>query len=115
MGCQARIEADLVIDVPPESQIHKQVVRKRAEVRDIQMDPATRLYYVTVAEPDMHDPSGDWERLATALADQWEIAGVAADPGILAGLQKALRKGDWAVTCAVHQDRETNIPKVVQV
>ncbi len=41
------------IDVPAESQVHKQVVRKRAEVRAIELDPVVRLHYVEVAEPDM--------------------------------------------------------------
>ena len=71
LGCQAQLQGDIVIDVPPESQVHKQVVRKRAEARQITMDPATRLYYVEVAEPDMHEPSGDLERLERALSDQW--------------------------------------------
>ncbi len=33
LGCQATVQGDVVIDVPPESQVHKQVVRKRAEAR----------------------------------------------------------------------------------
>ena len=74
LGCQAQILGDAVIDVPPESQVHKQVVRKRAEARPIVMDPATRLHYVEVAEPDMHEPSGDLQRLERALAEQWGIA-----------------------------------------
>ena len=115
LGCQATIEGDLVIDVPPESQVHKQVVRKRVEARDIQMDPATRLYFVTVAEPDMHDPSGDLERLKAALLSEWELADVDADPSVFAGLQAALRKGKWSVTCAVHHDREEERAKIVQV
>ena len=28
LGCQATVQGDIVIDVPPESQVHKQVVRK---------------------------------------------------------------------------------------
>ena len=63
LGCQAKVMGDVVIDVPPESQLHKQVIRKAATLRDITMDPATRLYYVEVEEPDMHEPSGDRERL----------------------------------------------------
>ena len=63
LGCQATVQGDIVIDVPPESQVHKQVVRKRAEARDIVLNPSTKLFYVAVAEPDMHDPSGDLERL----------------------------------------------------
>ena len=35
LSCQAQILGDLVIDVPPESQMHRQVVRKAAEHRDI--------------------------------------------------------------------------------
>ena len=62
-----------VIDVPPESQVHKQVVRKRAEARAIDMDPATRLYFIEVEEPDMHKPSSDLERVYRALAEQWEV------------------------------------------
>ncbi|NHX27355.1 drug:proton antiporter, partial [Escherichia coli] len=54
LGCQATIQGDLVIDVPPESQVHKQVVRKAATARAIIMDPATHLYLVEVPEPDMH-------------------------------------------------------------
>jgi hypothetical protein len=73
LGCQARIEGDVVIDVPPESQVHRQVVRKAADARAIAMDPATRLYYVEVAEPDMHEPSGDFERLGRRCATKWEI------------------------------------------
>ena len=52
LGCQAKINGDIVIDVPAESQVHKQVVRKRAEARDITMNPSVRLYYIEVEEPD---------------------------------------------------------------
>lgn len=104
LGCQAQIEADVVIDVPPESQVHKQVVRKRAEARAVTMDPATRLHYVEVAEPDMHDPSGDLERLERALAEQWGLENVRGDLRTLQILQRALRAGDWKVTCAIHTD-----------
>ena len=38
LSCQALLQGDMVIDVPPDSQVHKQVVRKRAEVRDIELD-----------------------------------------------------------------------------
>ena len=102
LGCQAQILGDVVIDVPPESQVHKQVVRKRAEAREIVMDPCTRLYYVEVAEPDMHNPSGDLERLVEALSEQWGLAHVEGDLRSLQMLQPALRKGDWKVTCAVY-------------
>ncbi len=104
LGCQATVQGDVVIDVPPESQVHRQVVRKAATARTITMDPATRAYYVTVQEPDMHSPTGDFERLARALKTQWDIPDITADLSLLRRLQPALRKGKWQVTVALHKD-----------
>ena len=115
LGCQAKVQGDIVIDVPPESQVHKQVVRKRAEVLDITLDPSTRLYYVEVEEPDMHNPSGDLERLVAALEAQWQLKNVHADFNILPLMQPILRKGGWTVTCAVHQADEGIDPQIVHL
>ncbi|MCE2737478.1 MAG: ASKHA domain-containing protein [Rhodobacter sp.] len=115
LGCQARVMGDVVIDVPPESQVHKQVIRKSATMRDIVMDPATRAVYVDVAEPDMHEPSGDFERLAQALRDQWQMTDVEADLAILRRLQPALRQGDWKVTVAVHQGHLDARPRILDI
>ena len=106
LGCQARICGDLVIDVPPESQVHRQVIRKRAETHPIEIDPVVRLYYVEVAEPDMHEPSSDLRRLEQALLEQWGIGRTHADLATLVGLQKALRAGQWKVTVALRKGRD---------
>ena len=115
LGCQARIAGDVVIDVPPESQLHRQVVRKAADARPVAMDPATRLYLVQVAEPDMHDPSGDFERLAGALRDQWGIERIEAGLSVLRKLQPALRKGAWSVTAAVFRDHQGGPARLVDL
>ena len=115
LGCQATVQGDVVIDVPPESQVHKQVVRKRAEAREIVLDPSTKLYYVEVAQPDMHDPSGDLERLQDALREQWDLDHVAADLHILHSMQPILRKGEWKVTVAVHLGDAENSPRIMHI
>jgi uncharacterized 2Fe-2S/4Fe-4S cluster protein (DUF4445 family) len=115
LGCQAKVMGDVVIDVPPESQVHKQVVRKRVEARDIVMNPAIKMFYVEVEQPDMHEPSGDQERLIAALADQWDLQNVRADLHILQGLQPILRKGDWKVTCAVHLGDGDTRPQILHL
>jgi len=102
LGCSSTVQGNLVIDVPEESQVHKQVVRKRAELRDIELNPVTRLYYISVKEPDMHNPAGDLERVYDALAEQWQLSGLTCDFRIMSGLQKALRQGKWKITVAVH-------------
>jgi uncharacterized 2Fe-2S/4Fe-4S cluster protein (DUF4445 family) len=106
LSCHALLLADVVIDVPPDSQVHKQIVRKRAEARSIDMDPAIRLHYVLVDEPDMHNPLGDFERLEKALHEQWGIEHLdEIDMRSLRLLQKALRDGEWKVTVAVHRSQ----------
>jgi uncharacterized 2Fe-2S/4Fe-4S cluster protein (DUF4445 family) len=104
LGCQAKVMGDVVIDVPPESQVHRQVIRKAATAQVITMDPATHAYYVEVAEPDMHEPSGDFQRLTAALKDQWQIDGLEAEPSLLRRLQPVLRKGEWKVTVVLYKD-----------
>ncbi len=102
LGCHARVCGDLVVDVPPESQIHRQVVRKEADAHPIEVDPVVRLHYVEVREPDLSDPSGDLQRLREALRRDWSLQDLTCDPHVLASLQRSLRAGDWAVTVAVH-------------
>ncbi len=113
LGCQATIRGDVVIDVPAESQVHKQVVRKRAEAREIRLDPTIRLACVEVARPDMHHPSGDAERLREALAAQTGLAEISLDFHLLPALQETLRTGDWTVTAALWQSREGTPGRVI--
>ncbi len=115
LGCQAQVQGDVVIDVPPESQVHKQVVRKRVEARKIHMDPSVKLHFVEVAEPDMHDPSGDLERLSDALREQWGVESITIDLPVLTMLQPTLRKGAWQVTVALHQVAPTDTPRIMHL
>lgn len=115
LGCQATVQGDVVIDVPPESQVHRQVVRKAATARTITMDPATHLYFVAVEEPDMHEPTGDLERLQRALKAQWGISEVTADLSLLAKLQPALRKGEWKVTVALHKGHNDTSHRILEI
>jgi uncharacterized 2Fe-2S/4Fe-4S cluster protein (DUF4445 family) len=106
LSCAARVAADAVIDVPENSQVHRQVVRKDAEVRAIELDPVVRLHYVEVKPPDMHDPSGDLRRLYEALELEWDLKDLATDLSVLQVLQSTLRTGSWRVTVAVHAGKQ---------
>lgn len=103
LGCQALIQGDLVIDVPAESQMHRQIVRKSADHRDITLDTGVHLYYTEVQEADMFEPSGDVQRLLLALATDWDLQDLSFDSAMLPDVQVALRAGKWAVTVAVHK------------
>ena len=105
LSCHTYLQGDVVIDVPPDSQVHKQIVRKAAEQRDIVLNPSVSLHYVEVTEADMHDPKGDMQRLIEALEFEWQLAGLSYDFSLLADLQAALRQGQWAVTAAVYKNQ----------
>ncbi|MDE0513249.1 MAG: ASKHA domain-containing protein [Gammaproteobacteria bacterium] len=106
LSCQAAVRGDLLIDVPPESQIHRQLVRKEAEQRDITLDPVVHLHYVEVQEADMHEPRSDMTRLVEALSHQWGFTDLKWRLALLDNIQPALREGGWSVTAAIHQGRE---------
>ncbi|MDP9066710.1 MAG: ASKHA domain-containing protein [Pseudomonadota bacterium] len=106
LSCSARVEADVVIDVPASSQVHRQVVRKEADARAIELSPVVRLHYVQVKEPDMQDPSGDLRRLYEALEAEWGLTDLSCDLSVLQALQPALRAASWQVTVAVHATKQ---------
>ena len=68
LSCQAVMRGDIVIDVPAESQIHRQMVRKAAdEIRDLDIDPVVKLFYVELDRPSMADQTCDLTRLLATL------------------------------------------------
>jgi len=104
LGCKAAILGDVVVDVPPESQLHRQVVRKRLEVADLTIDPAVRLHYVEVPPAALDGAASDTRRLLLSLAEQWDISGATVEPQVVAEVQAALNAGEGAVTVALRAD-----------
>ncbi|HEX2303329.1 MAG TPA: ASKHA domain-containing protein [Gaiella sp.] len=103
LGCTALVAEDVVVDVPPESQVYRQVVRKEADARSIAVDPVVRLYLVDVEEPQLASPRSDLARLLEALEREWDLRNLSVDLHVLRNLQHALRaEPGWRVTVAVH-------------
>jgi len=106
LACAAEIRGDLLIFVPEESRTGRQVVRKEATERMIALNPAVRLFPVTLVPPDLNHPLGDYERLVAALAERFDLQRPEIDYPALLGLPRALRQGDWTVTAAIRMERE---------
>jgi uncharacterized 2Fe-2S/4Fe-4S cluster protein (DUF4445 family) len=106
LSCTALVRGDLLIDVPPESQVHRQVVRKSLQVREFVIDPVVRLHYVEVVQPELASPSGDLVRLFEALEREWGLTDLAADLGVIRALQPALAAGGYRITVAVHDGHQ---------
>jgi uncharacterized 2Fe-2S/4Fe-4S cluster protein (DUF4445 family) len=105
LSCMAHVRGDVVIDVPPESQVYRQVVRKGLDVRDFHLDPVVRLHYVEVEPPQLASPSGDLHRLQMALEHEWQLTDLETDLHVIRSLQPALESGKYGVTVAVHDKR----------
>ena len=106
LSCTAQVCGDVLIDVPPESQVHRQVVRKGLDVRTFIVDPVVRLHYVEVTPPELASPTGDLARLFEALEREWQLTGLEADLDVIRALQPALEAGKYGVTVAVHEGRQ---------
>jgi uncharacterized 2Fe-2S/4Fe-4S cluster protein (DUF4445 family) len=105
LGCRAEVHGDLLVDVPPESQVHRQVVRKGVPVRQFVIDPLVRLHEVEVERPSLASPTGDLGRLLVALEREWGLTGLEADLEVVRAVQPALEEGGYRVTVAVHDSR----------
>jgi uncharacterized 2Fe-2S/4Fe-4S cluster protein (DUF4445 family) len=106
LSCAATVQGQLLVTVPEESQARKQIVRKGATERVIELDPAVRQYYVNVTPSTLGDDRGDWELLQAALRDHFDLTGLRIDLPALRTLQDTQRAGQWGVTVSVWDDRE---------
>ncbi|MCJ9672417.1 MULTISPECIES: ASKHA domain-containing protein [unclassified Neorhizobium] len=113
LSCSTQILGDLVIDVPQDTVINAQVVRKAADERVFDRNPAIRMCYVEVEEPDMEKPLGDLDRLKTVLAAEWHFDDLDVDFHLIPKVQQILRKGEWKVTAAIHKDRDDDRARLV--
>jgi uncharacterized 2Fe-2S/4Fe-4S cluster protein (DUF4445 family) len=85
--------------------MHRQVVRKQAEYRDITLNASVHLHVVEVDKADLEEAAGDLQRLCEALEREWQLVGLDCDPAVLPVLQATLREGNWRVTVAVHDQK----------
>ncbi|MEW9805150.1 ASKHA domain-containing protein [Mesorhizobium sp. ZMM04-5] len=113
LSCSAMILGDLVIDVPQDTVINAQTIRKAASDRVIERNAAVQMCYVEVDEPDMHKPLGDLDRLKAMLEKDWGWKDLLVAPHFIPEVQSILRKGNWGVTAAIHRDMDSSRPFII--
>jgi uncharacterized 2Fe-2S/4Fe-4S cluster protein (DUF4445 family) len=117
LSCQCKILGDVLINVPEESRGNKQIVRKSARERAIEIKPSVRKYYVSMTPPNLERPIADWERLAKGLETAMGLVrrgeenlprwfDLTVDYQCLRTLSSTLREAKWNVTVSVWQDKE---------
>jgi uncharacterized 2Fe-2S/4Fe-4S cluster protein (DUF4445 family) len=117
LSCQCKVLGDVLINVPEESRGNKQIVRKSARERAIEIKPSVRKYYVSMTPPNLERPIADWERLAKGLETAMGLVrrgeenlprwfDLTIDYQCLRTLSSTLREAKWNVTVSVWQDKE---------
>jgi uncharacterized 2Fe-2S/4Fe-4S cluster protein (DUF4445 family) len=117
LSCQCKVLGDVLINVPEESRGNKQIVRKSAGERVIEIKPSIRKYYVSLTPPNLARPIADWERLAKGLETSMGLVrrgeenlprwfDLKIDYQCLRTLSSTLREAHWNVTVSVWQDKE---------
>ena len=92
LSCTATIRGDLVVDVPAESQVHRQVIRKDIDLGDIELDPVLVLRLVEFGEGD---------DLLAALGSQWGLTGLELPPDL-----DIVTDGSGLATVAIRDDSQ---------
>jgi uncharacterized 2Fe-2S/4Fe-4S cluster protein (DUF4445 family) len=117
LSCQCKVLGDVLINVPEESRGNKQIIRKSARERAIEIKPSVRKYYVSMTPPNLERPIADWERLAKGLEISMGLvrrgeenlprwSDLTVDYQCLRTLSSTLREAKWNVTVSVWQDKE---------
>ena len=111
LACQATIQSDATIYIPPQRIERKLQTDKTAQRITIPLsfnylrDQPLRKYTLTVTEPSLEDQTDDWSRLKRELARQHDIGELTAELSVLRKVGATLRGGDWTVTLVVEMDR----------
>ncbi|MDJ0924929.1 MAG: ASKHA domain-containing protein, partial [Acidimicrobiia bacterium] len=115
LSCQAEVHGDMVVFVPESSRGNRQIIRKAATDRHIEIRPAIRRYYVELEPATLENPLGDLERVSEALVaamsrvhagTDWEPpdpSKIWFDFHVIRNIADVIRQGKWKVSLTVWQ------------
>jgi len=130
LACQAKIDADLEVVIPPESRLEaEQILMERpvvdysqpekVSVPKVPSDPVT-LYeplvqklYLELQEPTLEDNISDIERITRGLRRKTEYHTFETSFGCLRGLAQKLRESNWHITVTIAKHGE--MWKILQI
>ncbi len=112
LACQAVVEGDAVITIPPQEKIERRLVTDKTAtavslpfVYSAKSHQPVRLFSVKLDPPSMLDQTDDWSRLKRTLNVTHGITTLTATLPVLRRLSSCLRAGNWQVTAVIETDR----------
>lgn len=121
LACQAVVEQDVAIVVPPQEQLERHLTTDLVAARvavpagyDGSRQPVRR-YLLTLPPPSMDDQTDDCSRLQAALRQESGREVFVSLP-LLRRLGAVLREGDWRVTAIVDEDGQAGAgPRLIDL
>jgi uncharacterized 2Fe-2S/4Fe-4S cluster protein (DUF4445 family) len=104
LGCCAVVRDDIVLDVPPESQVHRPVVRKSLDLSDVVLDPVVALCYLELPPSILGDAESMSDLVIAELYTKFgrTVKGLALEA--LQEVHHAFGGQDRAATVAIRGD-----------
>ncbi len=103
LSCSASVCADVIIDVPASSQVHRQVVRKAVDLTGVVVDPVVTLHYLQLGPND--EGISATHLVRQGLLAQHNVVDAAVDHRLFATIVSVLNKEKGHVTVAVEGAR----------
>ncbi|MFQ5811603.1 MAG: ASKHA domain-containing protein [Anaerolineae bacterium] len=119
-ACQAVVEGNAVIFVPPRAVIERVVSVEKApeEVTlpvecDWRGEPTISKFFLDIEPPSLADQTSDLDRLKRGLAKRYGIDDITVNLPLLRRIAPTLRQADWQVTAVLdvgHWGLEDHVP-----
>jgi uncharacterized 2Fe-2S/4Fe-4S cluster protein (DUF4445 family) len=122
LACQTRILGDLVVTIPPESQLDQKILNRERPrkgagrvVSQIVADElrAKNLFHppfgkkvIHLGPPTLEDNISDLSRVIRALKQEHQIGNIAVDLPVIREMPAILRKGNWEATVTLAYPRK---------
>ncbi len=104
LGCCALVRDDVVLDVPPESQVHRPVVRKSLDLHDVVLDPAISLSYIELPPSVLGDAESMSDLVTSELLVEFGRTVTSLSLEALQEVHRAFGGQDRAATVAVRNE-----------
>lgn len=101
LACQAVVEGDVIVHVPPQEQIKRVLTTDRtlaAVTAPVSFDPTIKHVALNVPPPTMDDQTDDWSRLQTVLRQCTGCKHIRATLSQIQRIGRLLRDNDWRVS-----------------
>ena len=106
LSCQSRLLGDIVVDVPQESQLHQQLVRKEFEATEITINASIHLHYIELADNCSTKRTNALNQIKKALKDQWSLTDLNFIVEDWKTILPILKEGEGKCTVAVRNKKE---------